>query len=74
MSKARVLVAEVFLALLLNVTAGLLNRPDAILVSKWGWLLRQANLLGHRDDSVFLIARGRAKACQNLPPVRFPVT
>lgn len=39
MSKARLLLTEGAFALLLNITAGLLKRHDAIIASKWGWLL-----------------------------------
>jgi hypothetical protein len=37
--KALILVGEAFLALLLNITAGLLQRPQAIAIARWGWLL-----------------------------------
>src|ERR1700743_649998 len=45
MRKSRVLVVEVGLALLLNVTAGLLQRPLAIDLAKIGWFILITTIL-----------------------------
>jgi hypothetical protein len=63
MSKARILVLEAALALLLNITAGLFPRPVAITVTKWGWFLFLLHLtytLGRTERCVRCAERVRA--------------